>query len=549
MKDKEAAAALRNFADSDSAKNAAYLLPDILQDNKLCRQRLLEILQNESEYEAQYAIVAMAKLGLENLEDEILELAATKFANEVPSGGSFRGVSHLIRHFPNHPEVRKLALHQLENRGGDVSTVAMAYGCDDMFRCKLHKLCNTLPAYLRLLVVDRLTRLSPDDDFSHNLLSEYDEDIDENVKTAAAIGYATSVKRREEVSKSLLDELTERLHVTGPDLGERRLAAFAGLLELDRLDIVQEAWPQNENAHIGIGGELKTNVRLSEHLVRHWNRVSLVFGKSFWERIGWVPDEFLEEMITRTTNPSLVNEITEMISSKGTSIRLLRLYSDQWKGTVRLRDLCLETLGTNIFGRSWIEYSPAIYAAEILADQFDNDTKTYKELDKLAQRGVVSSALVIALSAGWPNTDAFGKTKNQVVFSKLLPPAQLHLLAASAPPNEFLNKSCIIMETLRGDIWDFLPVCSHAVATRFKHDKAVRELALDRLLSHPSSFEKMNLPSFLLVTEEKQERLRAWMCSEINQQSECTQVAEVALDLATGSVRPVCHVLMENLIT
>ncbi|MYB59921.1 MAG: NACHT domain-containing protein [Gemmatimonadetes bacterium] len=549
MKDKDAAAALRNFADSDSAKKAAHLLPDILQDNKLCRQRLFEILQNEPEYVARYAINGMAKLGPENLENGILELAATKFANEVPSGGSYRGVSDLIRHFPNHPEVRKLALHQLENRGGDVSTVAMTYSSSDMFRCKLYKLCITLPAYLRLLVVDRLTRLSPDDDFSHNLLSEYDEDIDENVKTAAAIGYATSVKRREKVSKSLLDELTDHLTVTGPDLGERRLAAFAGLLELDRLDIVQEAWPQNEKTHIAVGGGLRTNVRLCEHLVRHWNRVSMEFGKGFWERIGWVPDEFLEEMITRTTNPSLVKEITEMISSKGTSVRLLRLYSEQLKGTVRLRDLCLETLGANIYGQSWIEHSPSIYAAEILADQFNNDVKTYNELDKLVQQGAVSSALVIALSAGWPNTDAWAKTIKQVVFSKLLPPAKLHLLAASTPPNEFLEKSCSIIETLSGDIWDFVPVCSRAVASRFEHDNLVRELAIDRLCSHPSSFEKVNLPSFLLVTEENQERLRAWMCSEINQQSECNQVAEVALDLATESVRPVCYVLMENLIT
>ena len=93
-----------------------------------------------------------------------------------------------------------MALCQLHNRGGDLNTVAKVYSSDDEIRCELLNLGSPLPAHLRLIIVDRLVRLAPEDNFAHNLLSDYDEDIDVNVKTAGAIGYATSVKRRNEYS-------------------------------------------------------------------------------------------------------------------------------------------------------------------------------------------------------------------------------------------------------------------------------------------------------------------------------------------------------------
>ena len=132
-----------------------------------------------------------------------------------------------------------MSFHQLRNRAGDLNTVAKVYlNCDEI-RCELLKLSSPLPVQLRLIVVDRLARLGPDDDFAYKLLSDYDEDIDVNVKTAAAIGYAASVNQRDELSSELLKKLKEGLRVIGPDFGDRRQSAFSVLLELDRLDIVK----------------------------------------------------------------------------------------------------------------------------------------------------------------------------------------------------------------------------------------------------------------------------------------------------------------------
>ena len=222
MQDEEAAAALIKFANSAVAKHAADILPDILQDKELCRRRLLEMLREESEFIDRHALIGMTKLGADELDDEVAEVVVNKYTGEALSRTVFRGVSNLIEYFPSHPKVREIALYQLQNREGDLGTVAKVYSSDDKIRCELLKVCNPLPAHLRLGVVDRLVRLAPEDDFSHNLLSIYDEDTDANVKTAASIGYMISVKRRGEISSSLLDKLNKGLRAVGPDLDERR---------------------------------------------------------------------------------------------------------------------------------------------------------------------------------------------------------------------------------------------------------------------------------------------------------------------------------------
>ena len=62
------------------------------------------------------------------------------------------------------------------------------YNSNDEIRREILELCSSFPAHLRLIVVDRLARLGSEDEFAYRLLSQYDEDIDRNVKTSGAIG-------------------------------------------------------------------------------------------------------------------------------------------------------------------------------------------------------------------------------------------------------------------------------------------------------------------------------------------------------------------------
>lgn len=551
MQDEEAAAALTRLAESNFAGGYfAHHLPDILPDKQMCRQRLLDILREESGFRDESALVELGKLGVDDSDEEFIEAAVSKCIGEISSGADLLDIGGIIAHFPNHPKVREVALYQLRNRGYELRSVAKVYGADQEIRRELLKISSPLPANLRLIVVDRLARLGLEDDFAHGLLSDYDEDTNANVKTAAAIGYAKSVKRLDEVSPNLLNKLREGLHVVGLDRDERGQAAFAALLELDRLDIVKAVWSGDKNKSIDFSDIRESNLRLADHLTRHWDRVEKVFGENFWEQVGWVSDDFLTEMAAHTTDSDLLDKIIDKRqggNQEEITAPLLQIRARQWRGTPRLRDLCL-TLVRNFHVSNWIETAPGIVAAEILAEQFKDDDDTLVLLESLVKQGVVSSALVIALSAGWPDSQAYKQLNEKAERPKLMLPAQFHSAAASFPSDEFVAGLSGIMPQLQGDIWEFLPSCSRAVATRFERDAQVRELALSRLEAQPTSAEKMNYPSFLLQTNEQSERLHAWMRSKIKRQSEGKRIADVALDLSTGTVRSVGHALLEHLL-
>lgn len=551
MGDEDAAVALTRLAESSTAKYVAHLLPDILPDKGLCRQRLLDILREGTEFISRRALVGMIKLGVNELNEEVVEAAVNRYRSEVLSGAA---LLDLVPYFPNHPKLREIALHQLHNREGDLGTVARVYSSDAEIHGEVINLCSPLPAHLRSVIVDRLARLSPEDDFAHALLSNYDEDTDANVKTAAAIGYVASVKRRGENPSDLLDRLNEGLRSVGPDYEARRQAAFSALLELDRLDIVKAVWLGEGIVNFRFGSGVETNLCSAAHLARHWDRISQTFGESFWEHLGWVSDDFVAAMGSHRMDPDLFDKIVDRFgkdNGEGPSTAVLQLCARQWGSTPRLRELCLPLVRDFRIG-NWMQTAPGIVAAEILAEQFASDTETFAMLESLVTQGAISSALVIALGTSWSESRAWEQLQKRLseqdIVPRLLLPAQFHLLSAGSHPDEFVARVGSGMAKLRGDIWEFLPSCARAITARFARDQEVRDLALIRLETQATSSEKMNLPAFLLETDEHPERLRNWMRSEIKRQTEGTHLAEIALNLSTGMVQSVSHGLLEHLM-
>ncbi|MCX6922011.1 MAG: hypothetical protein NT154_02140, partial [Verrucomicrobia bacterium] len=386
MRDPIAAKALTTLAESEWITSALHLLPSIVSDKEECRKRLLEHLRHASEHVVHLALMGLIELGANSEDTEVANAALERFAGHVPCGLSFLGVDYLIAAFPAHPSVRELAIHQIQKRGGSIGVVARAYGLDAEMRKRLLTQLNPLPGNLRLRLVDRLATLGPEDDFAYKLLKDFDEDTGELVKTAGAIGLARSLRERTDDERQLVCQLTENLHAVGPDNGERRQAAFAGLLELDRMDVaaVRPASEKTSPPKWEFSGVRKMNLRLASHLAKHWDRIRIAFGATFWDRVGYTDDEFLEELLSHTSDENLVEEILARLDkNKGDivpSVAPLRVRSKQWGGTERLRRLCLD-LVTTFAPSDWNNAAPGILAAEVLGEQFAHDDEVRIEIE------------------------------------------------------------------------------------------------------------------------------------------------------------------------
>lgn len=546
MDDPVASQALLSLVESEQVVRALHLLPEIISDKGLCRNRLLNYLSHESEYVVHLALAGLIKLGTNPQDSEVVTTALATYAGRVPCGISHIGVNDLIHWAPAVQSVRELAIHQIKNRGGAIATVARAYANDGELRKLILEQLNPLPSNLRLMLVNRLARLAPEDEYAHCLLRDFDEEVDSRVKLAAAVGYARSILQRGESPTLLVDQLGKTLHVTGPDHGERRQAAFAALLELDRMDIALAAAERDAPKKMRLGGVNPANLGMASHLVKHWDRVQIAFGGDFWEYIGYTSNEFFEELTSKTSDDDLIEALLAKVQKdKGQSMSLieLRIRSKQWRGTDRLRQTCLE-LVTKFGPSDWNHAAPGILAAEILGEQYAHDAEVYKQLIANRHESYNASALVVALCGAWLDSDALVRIRDNPK-QRLMTPAQVHLFCRFSSQPEFVELLGSVLRKLTGEIWDFLPTCTRAIESRFKRDEKVRDAAFLRLEAGATPVEKCNLAQLLRRSDNRLDRLRTWARAELVRQHSGKQLPDSALDIYTGRIRPVAEVLMD----
>jgi hypothetical protein len=552
MGDQEVAHVLSALADSPDAPRIAELLPFITTDREQCRQRLLSWLLEANENLAWASLLGLIKLGCDERDAEVADVAANRFAGRIATGAIWGSVSNVIEHFANHPEVRKLSWLQIGNRGGSVAAVAQAYRDDAGMRREIVQRTTPLPASLRLRIIDRLARLAVDHEFGFRLLSEYDQDTNAEVKTAAAVAYARSARTVIRDQDTVVEKFSEGVAAVGLDMDERRQAAFAGLLEMDRLDIVAKAHEAEAGRLplIQLGGPFATNPTLASHLARNWERLRKVFGDTFLEQSGYLPDEFLEDIGSQVNDPTLLEQIIgKMERNKGQPLPVaaLRIRSRQWRGTEQLRCLCVD-LVSEFYPRDWNLAAPGILAAEILSEQFGSDSATKQELEGRAAKAGNPSPLIMALCASWPESPAIERLPVQDKYGPLLTPAKCYLLARRQAPAECFARLQSAISLLTGDIWDFLPSCVRAFGFRFERDADLRELAFKRLEGgNASPPEKANFPQFLRRSDRQVDRLLDWCRAELGRQNSGEHLPESALDLFSGQVRPIAHLLLNLL--
>jgi hypothetical protein len=552
MDDPEAAKALEKLALSPHASSIADLLPYIIDDRDTCRTRLLNWLRTEKDDIAGNALLGLARLGCDESDGEVVDAAVKRFENHVLSLLGPYGVSTLIAYFPNHPQVRELALYQINNREGDIDTVARTYRDDPEIRKKIRYRLATLPASMRTLIVDHLARLAHEDDFCFRLLSDYDNDTDAQVATGAAIGYARSAMQRELKHDFLIDKFSREMKaVYSFTVRDPRQAAFAGLLEMERLYVVKKMEQSNpgilEHLFLPLAGGL--NLLFSTHIVNHWEHYNKILGKRFWEKVGHIPDEILEDIINRMQDVGALEQFSTWMPKKSDApmrVPALHLRSRLWRGTEKLRKVCLD-LVTGFYLRDWNAASTGIKAAEILAGQFSNDIKTKDELEAASDSAKNPAALIVALAGVWPDSEVLKKISENQTGKSLLLPAQYCLLSLYAQPEGFIEWLASMLSKMTGDIWEFLPSCVLPILARFSRDVEVREKAFHRLETNPSPVEKVNFSLILQRTAADTGRLRAWCGKEYEHQTSRERLPEFAMDMFSGRIRPIGHILLEIL--
>ena len=559
MKDAEVSETLLQIASGParSASQIAHLIPQIITDGPTARARLLEILNDPGCVRHDFVVIGFASLPDKG---DVVELASACLQALPRAQGLDReSTEHqIIACLPDVREVRELALDRLASRNPPISAAAVAFAGDPQVRARLAAVVQALPTALRARIVSKIASQPPENEFALSILKDYDLEEDDELKTVASIAYHRSLSRNGR-SDTALEELINGLSCYGPDYEERRHAAFAGLIVLERVEVTSDRREQGEKAEllsIDLGRWNEANLPLVRLVAEKWIYLKSVFGDSLPNRISrWHHDCWSPLCRVAADYPDLQSEILSILEADpklAANPHALAFVARARPASQLLIDRCLAAIpapDTN-FPRA------SFAAAEILARTFAGDEYVYSKL--LEKLPIVRSGpglhvrpeLAIALCIGWPRSEVIDDLYRQAVqdsrstgdyaaFFEITMsrcPAEdlpsrlsLHLTAVPVVTNHYVSRGLV-----------------RALVRRLRQDPEAAKGLLSALTESTRPNDKASFARSLATANGLSAELRDYSLSEIGNQIGLDS-PEIGFDLISGEPRGVYLSLLDAL--
>jgi hypothetical protein len=565
MEDQEVARSLTAMAygPASQASRIGFLLPRIIEDDKQCRDRLLELLKDPGCDRPDFVMQGLKELNEKGSDPEIVDAVLdSDFLSREKRRWGFGSdaVAGLISICPSDPRVRELALRELKDRAGNVAVVARGYGDDpEISRIALSRACP-LPVQLREMVAARLETGVGDEAFAMSLLELYDHEVDPSVKTRASVSYHRRLKADRRNTEDAVSRLSQSICSYGPDHEERRQAAFCGLVELNRLDVMlsmNETIGEDRPCAITVVTGRELNVPLLRQILAYWERIKGVFGEEFWPRLAKRSSNDLNSIWNQ-----LLPLADEYPAARAEATMFLRSTTERSPGTNALRflarvhprsplllDACLRCLWN---GGARAEYSAAeddLVAAEVLGTNFGGNSDVLRRITSHRTDERIDENEILALCEGWPESDELERVFNLVRQQN--PPlsygAYFQLVTRKGRSEAVASAVAgVLSEFSRYLRWN-ASIVSRPVIRRLREDDDLEAMLFERLRDEPSSSEIVTLPRLIGAARGLSPELRAWCNEEASAQLGARKPARIGVDLLTGLQRPIAHCLLDAL--
>lgn len=394
----------------EEAESIAVFLPEILSDRQECTSRLFAIAALPKVKRPDFLIRGFAAAGYASDDNAVVSAVLPHIPGEW---GLVTGLDDLIAHFQRDARVRELALQSLRERSPPLAVMARAYPEDADIRAAILKLAAPLPRPMRRLIAARAAQ-RPEDHSLRRILNDCDLEEDGHAKTQATIGRSFALTLEGADSASLVEALRDQLHATGPDLEERRAAAFGGLLALQRLDVFarETEAPEGKQLTLDLFGTLRDYTPVHELMADRWAMLEKVLGQSFPERLSrygrsqTVLWNHMSPYLARS--PQMVSRFIQYCTAGDAPISAgaLSAFNRLRPRTPELLELC-----KHILSRPYrdAEMSPLDQArvigaaAHCIATSFPTDAGALTVLAAAAEVGIGTGMAYVGLCNGWPN--------------------------------------------------------------------------------------------------------------------------------------------------
>lgn len=588
------------FGPTNKASLIAYLIPKIIDDKIICRNRLMDLLRDTSCERPDFVIEGLKTLEHVQYTDEIIDcvLNIINSANKIKDDIRDYTIFQLFSCFPSNERVREFAKRELLQGHPNYPAIAWTLGSYNEIRLKILEVICPLPVNLRRIIAERMED-EGDDEFALSLLQLYDQEIDENVRSEASISY----HRRLSISgldiTMALDLLSKNIKCSGPILQSQRAAAFCGLVTLNRLDIIAECKePRNLETPCKIPLDTyATNIPLIKTILQKWKDLKGTLGSEMLNRLALLHEEDIKNVwnslcILADEYPLPRRDALEFLDThaeKCAKSNILNFLSRTNPGSKLLSDYCMgsfyanqngpklgrddETTAAKLLGSEFnynkeIELNIKSYATKynlyrILHDEIDywqfsvpvpngpilpnfmNKCKIASEERKLPY----DSKIIIALCEGWPESQELDDIYRYVLEKNpsITYEPYFYLMSSKGTIDDIYHALIKTISRIDSEHVGPLYYIILPIVRRIKRDGMLAKKLINHLQNDPTPSEKVIIPKIISDANGLSPELKTWCLAELDRQFNENNILEIGIDLANGEPKAVTNALLEVL--
>ncbi len=341
----------------------AAILPQIIPDFDTCRERLLSIVRDCERPRFDQITSGLGALGCEPEDTEVVDTLMGTIGKVAPA---FDAGDSLLIHFSANSRVREYALEALSGRAPPIGILARAYENDAQIRPQILRYATPLPSALRGAIVEAASGEANSRPAFERVLKGYDIEVDGELKIEASIYWHRYVAKTSNGASVVdIQKLTEALRAVGPDMDERRAAAFAGMLLLGRVNDISPMIDYGDRPlRISAGSRyMNESDSLMALVCEHWEQLHQAFGNSLADRFGSLgaDSDYMWNCLAPHINmsPAARRDFLDYCHSTNTSLGLKSLIalSKEQPSSELLLDHCWRLFGAQDH-KSQRHYSP-----------------------------------------------------------------------------------------------------------------------------------------------------------------------------------------------
>lgn len=558
MDDPEVANTLRSLINlqPEVRQNFAHHIPSIARSTEESNQMLLEICDLDEVSRVDFVIQGFAQIH-DAIEEERTVTAILPHVRDSPS--PFGGESGLITKFHSEPRVREYAIQRMRRRSPPLISLAAVYAEDEEISSLILERAAPLPTKLRRYIAKRASQSFDDKEF-RNVLNKCELETDEHAQVQATIGRSYAALSTTGETQQLAKTLGSQLEPYGLDFEAQRVAAFAGLLALERLDLFASAREEynGEPLKVDLFSSFKDYTPVLELAADRWEYIEAVIDGSPGYRLSdrnYDDNVFWRAFAPHIERSSLLkSKFLEYCEDEAVVLNSSGLLAIARLGTESslLLDCCKRVLTAKHDDRNSspteFHYSK-IVAAKYLAGHASEDLEAMQDLVDISEKPESRNAALVGLASHWPNHEVVAQAFQSLfecdrIFDWLIC-TELWLVSAQGTSDQMANALGNFVTRDYISPWDFPQDSLAAFQARLKRDpdfeESLRQFAVDndepsirasiiRLLTSGSSTRVQSLAEEFLLAEQKR-----------------TNPQRFAMDILTNRVRPMKLLIQEAL--